>query len=139
MRSMTLEGKQRKAEMQYMKEHGFTLQQIGDKYGLSRERVRQIINDIHKKKILCGVKKICYPNAKRWAMDNGYSTLRKLSADMDMCETLVSAILVKGALPTKRSVRKITAFMGMSADEIFYLPDQVGKSISARVDTLEVA
>lgn len=106
-----------------MRDCGFTLQQIGDQYGISRERVRQIVNNIHKKKSPCGVKNICYPNVKKWALDNGYSTLTKLANDMDMCTSLVSRLLIKGETPTKRSIRKITEFTEMSADEAFYLPD----------------
>lgn len=62
-------------------------------------------------------------NVKKWALDNGYSTLTKLANDMDMCASLVSRLLIKGEAPTKRSIRKITEFTEMSADEVFYLPD----------------
>lgn len=72
MRLKTPESQRRMAEMQHMRDCGFTLQQIGDQYGISRERVRQIVNNIHKKKSPCGVKNICYPNVKKWALDNGY-------------------------------------------------------------------
>lgn len=123
MRLKTPESQRRMAEMQHMRDCGFTLQQIGDRYGISRERVRQIVNNIHKKKSPCGVKNICYPNVKKWALDNGYSTLTKLANDMDMCTSLVSRLLIKGETPTKRSIRKITEFTEMSADEAFYLPD----------------
>lgn len=123
MRLKTPESQQRMAEMQHMRDCGFTLQQIGDQYGISRERVRQIVNNIHKKKSPCGVKNICYPNVKKWALDNGYSTLTKLANDMDMCTSLVSRLLIKGETPTKRSIRKITEFTEMSADEAFYLSD----------------
>ena len=92
----TPESQRRMAEMQHMRDCGFTLQQIGDQYGISRERVRQIVNNIHKKKRTC---------------------------DMDMCSSLVRSLLIKGEPPTKRSIRKITEFTGMSADEVFYLPD----------------
>lgn len=60
MRLKTPESQRRMAEMQHMRDCGFTLQQIGDQYGISRERVRQIVNNIHKKKSPCGVKNICY-------------------------------------------------------------------------------
>ena len=123
MRLKTPESQRRMAEMKHMRDCGFTLQQIGDQYGISRERVRQIVNNIHKKKSACGVKNICYPNVKKWALDNGYSTLTKLANDMDMCTSLVSRLLIKGETPTKRSIRKITEFTEMSADEAFYLPD----------------
>lgn len=123
MRLKTPESQRRMAEMQHMRDCGFTLQQIGNQYGISRERVRQIVNNIHKKKSPCGVKNICYPNIKKWALDNGYSTLTKLANDMDMCASLVSRLLTKGETPTKRSIRKITEFTEMSADEAFYLPD----------------
>lgn len=123
MRLKTSESQRRMAEMQHMRDCGFTLQQIGDQYGISRERARQIVNNIHKKKSPCGVKNICYPNVKKWALDNGYSTLTKLANDMDMCTSLVSRLLIKGETPTKRSIRKITEFTEMSADEAFYLPD----------------
>lgn len=123
MRLKTPESQRRMAEMQHMRDCGFTLQQIVDQYGISRERVRQIVNNIHKKKRTCGVKNICYPNFKKWALDNGYSTLTKLANDMDMCSSLIRSLLIKGEPPTKRSIRKITEFTGMSADEVFYLPD----------------
>lgn len=123
MRLKTPESQRRMAEMQHMRDCGFTLQQIGDQYEISRERVRQIVNNIHKKKSPCGVKNISYPNVKKWALDNGYSTLTKLANDMDMCTSLVSRLLIKGETPTKRSIRKITEFTEMSADEAFYLPD----------------
>lgn len=38
----------RQKEMQYMRDNGFTLNEIGEKYGISRQRVYQILN---KKKV----------------------------------------------------------------------------------------
>lgn len=50
----------------------------------------------------------------------------KIYVDKDkqlVCTSLVSRLLIKGETPTKRSIRKITEFTEMSADEAFYLPD----------------
>jgi len=38
----------RNADMIQLRDEGWTLQKIGDKYGLTRERVRQIINQYNK-------------------------------------------------------------------------------------------
>lgn len=52
-----------------------------------------------------------------------FLTVGDYGNDMDMCSSLVRSLLIKGESPTKRSIRKITEFTGMSADEVFYLPD----------------
>lgn len=38
----------RTADILHLREQGLTLQQIGNKYGITRERVRQIIKDLKK-------------------------------------------------------------------------------------------
>lgn len=43
--------KQRKIKMIEMRDKGTTLQKIGDKFKISRERIRQIVNNIKTKKI----------------------------------------------------------------------------------------
>lgn len=49
---MNTQREERKQKMTELYGLGLTLQQVGDRYGISRERVRQIIHDIRPKRLL---------------------------------------------------------------------------------------
>lgn len=61
--------KEDKIKMFEMRLDGKTLQQIGDAYGISRERVRQIL-DFGKVDRRTSIEKMIYPNIARWMRDN---------------------------------------------------------------------
>ena len=63
-----------------MRLDGYTLQEIGDKYGLTRERIRQMFASITTESGISR-KKYIYPNISDWMIDNNVS-------QYDLCKKL---------------------------------------------------
>lgn len=61
--------KERAVEMFKMKLDGFTYEEIGEKFGLSRQRVHQILS-IGETKIKINLDYVIYPGLKKWMEDN---------------------------------------------------------------------
>lgn len=68
-------GDEDKIKMFEMRVKGCTLQEIGDRYGITRERVRQILQSITSRStsMVRGREGIIYPNIKKWLKDNDIS------------------------------------------------------------------
>lgn len=67
--------REEKIDMFCMRMDGYTLQEIGNQYGITREYVRQIL-DVGKRKDI--FQKIVYPGLKQYLVENKMS-VRKLS------------------------------------------------------------
>ena len=64
-----------KIKMFEMRVKGATLQEIGDKFGITRERVRQILKSTISREtsMIRGREGIIYPNISKWLKDNDIS------------------------------------------------------------------
>ena len=64
--------KEEKIDAFTMRLNGYTLQEIGDKYGLTRERIRQMFASITTESRISR-KNYIYPNISDWMIDNNVS------------------------------------------------------------------
>lgn len=62
--------REQKIDMFTMRLDGYTLQQIGDKYGITRERVRQILSPREHSTDIYAPKSCIYPALGKWMNDN---------------------------------------------------------------------
>lgn len=72
--------KEEKIDAFTMRLNGYTLQEIGDKYGLTRERIRQMFASITTESGISR-KNYIYPNISDWMIDNNVS-------QYDLCKKL---------------------------------------------------
>ena len=72
--------KEEKIDAFTMRLNGYTLQEIGDKYGLTRERIRQMFAAVTTESRISR-KNYIYPNISDWMIDNNVS-------QYDLCKKL---------------------------------------------------
>ena len=116
---------EQKAKMIEMKESGLTFVEIGEAFGISKQRVYQLIGGQFRKHFNKITPKDCiYPNMRKWMNDNQISrselTRRMFGDRHGVHYTWVSSFL-KG---TGRDVRKSTidkyiAVTGLTYEELF--------------------
>lgn len=121
-RSVIPINKAQKAECYRLRQEGYTLQWLGDKYGLSRERIRQIIEK-HEEKLagLSNRLSSCiYPELKKWMImqDETYTSLASkcevhmmtlrngLTGRTTICKDTIDRILVLTGLTYEEAFRK---------------------------------
>ena len=107
-----------------LRHDGMTLEEIGNVYGISRERVRQIMEEVthgYDRKMRCSYMQKCiYPGIKKWLLDNRI-TASELNKKCGLCEkpTLMYNRIM-GVTEFKISeIQKILAYTGMTFEEAF--------------------
>lgn len=110
--------REEKIDMFSMRLDGYTLQEIGDKYGVTREAVRRMFA------VVCcesGIvrKRYIYPNIADW-MREKRMTQTALCKEVGMAQNTVSAIMTGKQNPNFSFVQAILRLTGMSFDEAFY-------------------
>lgn len=112
--------REQKEEAYQLREMGATLQYLGDKYGLTRERMRQILEVYEAKRmgISQRLKSCQYPAIRRWMIvhDVTYCKFGKL------CGTTMDAI--RNGLTEKTDIKKktidaILSVTGLTYEEAF--------------------
>ena len=107
-----------------MKLNGYTLQEIGDKYGVSRERIRQILQGICNPKPRRCHADWLYPNIAKWANESRISNNR-LGELLGVTNTAVRNYMIgKRDLP-KRVIDKLIEISGMTYEKLFEKPKEV--------------
>lgn len=109
--------REEKIDMFCMRMDGYTLQEIGDKYGITREYVRQVL-DVGKRKD--NFSKIVYPGLKRYMVERKLS-VRKLSILIDTQCMTVANLLYGKSNPAMSTVNKILKLTGLTYEEAFSL------------------
>ena len=109
--------REEKIGMFCMRMDGYTLQEIGNKYGITREYVRQIL-DVGKRKDIS--QKIVYPGLKQYLVENKMS-VRKLSFLIGtQYQTALNALCGKSK-PGMDVINKILQVTGLTYEEAFSL------------------
>lgn len=110
-----------KVKMFEMRLRGCTLQEIGDKFGVTRERVRQILSEAIRQRNT-NMDEIIYVNIAKWLKQNEIS-LSKFSKMLDPkanSSTRLKNKLTKSKSELKISqIKKILEITGMSFEEAF--------------------
>ena len=109
--------KEEKIDMFAMRANGCTLQQVADKYGITRERVRQILlaySAPRKEKVYA------YPNISHWMAENGV-TLSKLADNCKLSYNTVRGYLNGVRDPNFIFVQYILKETGMPFEVAFQI------------------
>ena len=93
--------KEEKIDAFTMRLNGYTLQEIGDKYGLTRERIRQMFASITTKSGISrkSYKNYIYPNISDWMIDNNVKQ-SDLSKKLGCAQVTISSYLTGKKSPS---------------------------------------
>lgn len=113
--------KEEKLDVFAMRIDGFTLQEIGDKYGVTREAIRSMLS------ATCGEsgivkRRYVYPNIAEWMMEK-HMTQTELCKKIGIAQNTVSSIMRGRQNPNFSFVTAILQLTGMTFDEAFYKGD----------------
>lgn len=113
-----------------MRRDGATYQEIGDVFGVSRERVRQVLkNQVRLRKSSTDMEKIVYEGVYNWLMENPRMTFPAFAQLMlgyggQNATNLVRNFLHgKNCRINKQSYDRLIAKTGMTYEELFKLRD----------------
>lgn len=109
--------REEKIDMFCMRMDGYTLQEIGNKYGITRERVRKIL-DVGKRKDI--FQKIVYPGLKQYLVERKMS-VRKFSLLIGTQYQTAINILCGKTKPRIDTINKILQSTGLTYEEAFSL------------------
>ena len=114
---------QRLEKMQQMRKEGSTLEKIGQTFGMSKQRVQQILRrggekpkrQMHKNRPIS-----VYVNLEAWAKDNDCSWM-ELANECEMNASLFYRNFVHGigVNPGKRSIDRLLQITGLTYEELF--------------------
>lgn len=107
--------REEKIEAYTMRLDGHTLQEIGDKFGVTREYIRQIVGSCGKTRT---IKNCVYPAIGEWFSEHGTSPY-DLSEECGLSfRTLCNALTGKND-PSKKTIDKILSATGMTYEDAF--------------------
>lgn len=109
--------REQKVEMFKMRMNGVSFEEIGNKYGISKQRVQQLLQTtIHKPRELS--RKCVYPNLKKWCLEHDAS-FRQLALLAGITPTTIYAKLSGEVSFTQKQIDKILGVTGMTYEEAF--------------------
>ena len=117
------EATERLAEMQTMRSAGYTYESIGRAFGLSKQRVYQILRrgDIeHKRSMNSNRPASVYVNLEAWALAHN-CTWAELAAECEQQASLFYRNFVHGLAvnPGKRSIDRLLQITGLTYEQLF--------------------
>ena len=103
-----------------MRLDGYTLQEIGDKYGLTRERIRQTFASITTKSGISrkGYKNYIYPNISDWMSDNNVKQI-DLSKKLGCAQVTISSYLTGKNPPSFAFINLMLELTKMPYEVVF--------------------
>ena len=103
-----------------MRLDGYTLQEIGDKYGLTRERIRQMFASITTKSGISrkSYKNYIYPNISDWMIDNNVKQ-SDLSKKLGCAQVTISSYLTGKREPTFSFINLMLELTKMPYEVVF--------------------
>lgn len=105
-------------DMFSMRLDGFTLTEIGEKYGITKERVRQILSYTATGKNRCIMKNYVYPNIENWMYDKEI-TQEDIAKECGCSQNNVSCILIGKHKPSFEFISAVIKMSGMTFQEAF--------------------
>lgn len=120
---MTQESKDRSLEMIKMRLYGFTYQEIAEKFGVTRQRVQQIVAEFTGKERTArqsSLDRCIYPNIRKWMLDNNISMI-KLSKMCGLAETHIGAVRTKLNGEREFKISEIKAILKESGKTFEYM------------------
>lgn len=110
-------------EMGKMRNDGYTLQEIADKFGVSKQWVAQLIPTGGYKMNPETLDKMVYPNIANWMRKNHYN-MRKLVSETGLTLQTLRRMLIEGRDPRKYQIDKILKVTGLTYEVAFYKEEQ---------------
>lgn len=106
---------------------GMTYKQISEKYGVSKQRVQQLVGGDTKHAICCfrGIteKDCIYPNLRKWMNDNKISKAelcrRMYGTSHPQCQDRLRVYLKGLTNPTKLNIDRLIKVTGLTYEELF--------------------
>ena len=121
---MSVEKTERKKEMIELKEQGYTYEAIANKYGISKQRVGQILHQNHNGRENDGRKRwilnenSAYPNLSKWIIENDI-TAGELAERIGITYVTLSAYLNGKRDMKLKTAKKICDVTGKTMQELF--------------------
>ena len=109
--------KEEKLEAFSMLLDGYTLQAVGDKFGVSKQRVKQVFTVVGIKNDTAA-ESCVYPNISRWLSENGYG-YRRVAKLCDTTDATVISALKDGRDCKKSFIDKFLEVSGMTYEKAF--------------------
>ena len=110
--------KEQVKDMFSMRLDGFTLSEIGEKYGVSKERVRQLLSKATTGKNRCIRKNYVYPNIENWMFENEIIQ-QDIAEKAGVRQNTVSTVLIGKRNPSFEVISAILEMSGMTFQEAF--------------------
>lgn len=114
-------------DMFSMRIDGYTLKEIGEKYGISRERVRQLLSNAAGGRNRIIRKNYVYSNIENWMYENDINQ-EDIAKECGCCQNNVSAILTGKYKPSFDFVSAVLRMSGMTFEEAFQRREDNGVS-----------
>ena len=107
-------------EMFQLRIEGRSLQEIGDRFGITRERARQILNKPYANKPHAGgiATRCVYPAIRRYLKTNVISQ-KDFAERIGVSNSGLTNVLLGKRLPKKRMIDKILSETGLTYEEAF--------------------
>ena len=100
-----------------MRLDGYTLQEIGDKYGVSRERIRQMFAQVTTESGISR-KNYIYPNIADWMVENNV-TQSLFCRELGCCKSTISGYLTGRISPSFEFINKVLEITKMPYEVAF--------------------
>lgn len=113
-----------KVDIFRMRMEGYTLREIGEKYGITRERVRQILMYSIDKREVKARKVYVYPEIKNWMEENRIRQ-EDIGKDLGYSQQSVSYILNGRREPNLEFIKYICDKTGLDVNTAFRRKDNV--------------
>lgn len=112
--------REQKEEAYQLREEGATLAYLGDKYGLTRERMRQILEvyEAQRMGISERLRNCQYPNIRRWMIIRGYTYCKLANLCGSTMDTVRNGLIGKTDF-RKKTIDAILAVTEMTYEEAF--------------------
>lgn len=116
------------AEARAMRANGFTLQEVADRFGVTRQLIsKKMPTYCHAKQTCRDPGKIIYPGLRRYMMDNRF-TFSRFAVHCGVGYPQLYNALTGRADPFKATIDKILAGTGMTYEEAFGKEAHNGKT-----------
>ena len=117
---------QRRQEIARLWAEGESCRAIGERFGLTRQAVHDLLCRMEGGPVTPGfaqlVRRWPYPNAARWVLESGYTSIAELARETGIPDNTLRNILRGNTFPKPETVRPLLELSGMSFAEFFHDP-----------------
>ena len=112
--------REQKAEMYKLRQEGMTLKDLGKRYGVSRERIRQLVakRENNLRGISNRLKRCVYPGIRYWMIVNEY-TYQQFADECGVSMETIRNVLIGHTKPHQGTIEAILKKTGLSYEDAF--------------------